>query len=143
LIVDLLLAGVDLVAFTVQREVADRLKAKHDTEDYGPLTVMVQLLGEVEVLRILPPQAFWPQPKIESSLVRIRRRDQLGAVARDFSRFVQKVFSFRRKTLRKALSQAGFDAEPILSRCKVDGNARVEVLPPDKLLEMFNAAAEK
>jgi 16S rRNA (adenine1518-N6/adenine1519-N6)-dimethyltransferase len=62
LVVELLIAGVELLAFTVQKEVADRLKAQANTDDYGPLTVVTQLLGRVEVLRTLRPQAFWPQP---------------------------------------------------------------------------------
>jgi 16S rRNA (adenine1518-N6/adenine1519-N6)-dimethyltransferase len=100
LIIDLLIEGVQQLVFTVQKEVADRLKGSPDSDDYGPLTVMVQMLSAVEVLRTLPPQAFWPPPKIDSSLVRLVRRDRLGDQARAFGQFVQKLFSFRRKTLR-------------------------------------------
>src|SRR5436189_239866 len=73
LIIELLIAGVDLLAFTVQKEVADRLRATAGSDAYGPLSVMAQLLGRVEILRTLPPQVFWPAPKIESALVRITR----------------------------------------------------------------------
>src|SRR5207248_5469205 len=76
LVIDLLLEGVDLLGFTVQKEVADRLRAPAGDDAYGPLTVMVQMLARVEVLRTLPPQAFWPQPKIDSALVRLRRHDR-------------------------------------------------------------------
>ena len=79
LVIDLLVAGVDLLVFTVQKEVADRLKAPPNTDAYGALSIMAQLLGEVETLRTMPPQAFWPMPKVESALVRIVRNDQLGA----------------------------------------------------------------
>src|SRR3954449_12011068 len=105
LVIELLIAGVDLLAFTVQKEVADRLRAGANDDAYGPLSVMAQLLSRVEVLRTLPPQAFWPPPKIESSLVRMRRANQLGTKqrAQDFSRFLHEVFSARRKTLRKAM----------------------------------------
>ncbi|MGN6726341.1 MAG: rRNA adenine N-6-methyltransferase family protein, partial [Tepidisphaeraceae bacterium] len=48
---------------TVQKEVADRMKGGPTSADYGPLTVMVQLLSRVEVLRTLPPQSFWPPPQ--------------------------------------------------------------------------------
>src|SRR5438105_8367591 len=50
LVIDLLLEGVDLLAFTVQKEGADRLRAPAGDDAYGPLTVMVQLLAKVEVL---------------------------------------------------------------------------------------------
>jgi 16S rRNA (adenine1518-N6/adenine1519-N6)-dimethyltransferase len=140
LVVELLLAGVDLLAFTVQKEVADRLKAAADSEHYGPLTVVTQLLGRVEVLRTLPPQAFWPQPKIDSALVRIIRQDRLGPTrSAGFSPFLTQLFSARRKTLRKAMLNAGFDAEPILARLNIDPRLRPEVLTPEQLLSLFDA----
>ena len=107
LIIECLIAGVDLLVFTVQKEVADRLRATAGGDAYGPLSVIAQMLGDVEVLRTLSPQAFWPAPKIESSLVRVTRNDRIGADAAAFSRFVHKVFSFRRKTLRRALDRSG------------------------------------
>jgi 16S rRNA (adenine1518-N6/adenine1519-N6)-dimethyltransferase len=138
LVIDLLIEGVDLLAFTVQREVADRLRAAAGTDAYGPLTVTAQLLARVEVLRTLPPQAFWPPPKIESALVRMARDDRLGPRAREFSRFVQQIFSFRRKTLRRALAQAGFEnAERVLISHAIDPRLRPEVLSPEQLLALF------
>jgi 16S rRNA (adenine1518-N6/adenine1519-N6)-dimethyltransferase len=138
LVIDLLIEGVDLLAFTVQREVADRLRAAAGTDAYGPLTVTAQLLARVEVLRTLPPQAFWPPPKIESALVRLTRADRLGPRARGFSRFVQQIFSFRRKTLRRALAQAGFEnAERVLISHAIDPRLRPEVLSPEQLLALF------
>jgi 16S rRNA (adenine1518-N6/adenine1519-N6)-dimethyltransferase len=116
LVIELLIAGVDLLAFTVQKEVADRLRAQAGSDDYGPLTVMAQLLANVEVLRTLPPQAFWPAPKIDSALVRMTRNDQLGPDAPTVGRFVQKLFAARRKTLRKALSQMDTTANRCSSR---------------------------
>ena len=140
LVIELLIAGVDLLAFTVQKEVADRFKAAADGDDYGPLTVMAQLLGRVEVLRTLPPQAFWPAPKIDSSLVRLRRDDRLGAGVRSFGAFVHKVFTFRRKTLRKALDQAGYPADVVLAGAGVDGTLRPEVFTPEQFVAMWRAA---
>jgi 16S rRNA (adenine1518-N6/adenine1519-N6)-dimethyltransferase len=145
LVIELLIAGVDLLALVVQKEVADRLRAKEGTEDYGPLTVMAKLLSNVEVLRKLPPGAFWPPPKVDSSLVRMERANRLGDTARanTFSRFVHDVFSARRKTLRKALERARSDRDPdlTLSRLKLDGGIRAETLAPEVFLAMFDAAA--
>jgi 16S rRNA (adenine1518-N6/adenine1519-N6)-dimethyltransferase len=139
LVIELLIAGVDLLAFTVQKEVADRLRSREGTDAYGPLSVMVQMLSMVEVLRTLPPQAFWPPPKIDSGLVRLIRQDRLGARANEFSRFVQSVFSFRRKTLRKALTQAGYDAQKMLAATEIDGTVRPEVISPDLMWKLFEA----
>jgi 16S rRNA (adenine1518-N6/adenine1519-N6)-dimethyltransferase len=142
LIIDLLLAGVELLAFTVQKEVAHRLRAKAGTEDFGVLTVMAQLLSRVELLRTLPPQAFWPAPKIESALVRMIRDDRLGPIrAAPFHTFIQQLFSMRRKTLRKGLSEAGYPAENLLAVQGIDPQARVEQLSPDDLLRLFDASS--
>ena len=51
-----------------------------------------------------------------------------------FGRFVHQVFSFRRKTLRKALAQAGFDAATALTAADLDGQQRPEMLTPEQLL---------
>jgi 16S rRNA (adenine1518-N6/adenine1519-N6)-dimethyltransferase len=139
LVIELLLAGASLLAFTVQKEVADRLRAPGGGDTYGPLSVMAQMLARVEVLRTLPPQAFWPAPKIDSALVRMTRADRLGDRARPFGAFVHKVFSFRRKTLRKALAQAGYDAANVLGSTGFDGQRRPETFTPEELLRMFEA----
>jgi 16S rRNA (adenine1518-N6/adenine1519-N6)-dimethyltransferase len=141
LVIEMLIAGVDLLAFTVQKEVAQRLAARPGTGEYGPLTVMAQMLARVELLRTLPPQAFWPPPKIESSLVRLVRDDRLGELAKPFGRFVHALFSFRRKTLRRALVQAGMDAERVLSMTGLDGQRRAEEFEPEVFLAMFKASA--
>jgi 16S rRNA (adenine1518-N6/adenine1519-N6)-dimethyltransferase len=142
LVIELLIAGVDLLAFTVQREVADRLRAGAGTEMYGPLSVMAQLLSRVEVLRTLPPQAFWPAPKVESALVRMRREDQLGDRAGDVSRFVHEVFSYRRKMLRKAMVESGVPektAEAAMAAVGVEPTIRPERLTPEQWLRLYGA----
>jgi 16S rRNA (adenine1518-N6/adenine1519-N6)-dimethyltransferase len=141
LVIGLLIEGVDLLAFTVQKEVAERLRAGAGTDAYGPLSVIVQLMARVEVLRTLPPQAFWPAPKVESSLVRLTRDDRLGPRARALGRFVHSVFAFRRKTLRRALAQAGHDADAALAATGVDGGLRPEAFTPEQLLRLFEAVS--
>lgn len=138
LVIELLIAGVDLLAFTVQKEVADRLRAAPDSEAYGPLSVMAQMLANVEVLRTLPPQAFWPAPKIESALVRLRRADRLGIDAPAFGRFVHTIFSARRKTLRKSLLQADIDPGVLLG-LSIDPQLRPENLSPEQFARIFSS----
>ena len=142
LVIELLMADVGLLAFTVQKEVADRLRAPAGSDDYGPLSVMAQLLAQVQVLRTLPPQAFWPAPKIESALVCLTREDRLGPAANSFSVFVHQLFSFRRKTLRKALAQAGYDAQALLAFTGFDGQLRPEAFTPEQLLLLYSAGRQ-
>ncbi|MGH7175830.1 MAG: 16S rRNA (adenine(1518)-N(6)/adenine(1519)-N(6))-dimethyltransferase RsmA [Tepidisphaeraceae bacterium] len=139
LIIELLIAGTELLAFTVQKEVAQRLRATESDDAYGPLSVMARLLCRVEVLRTLPPQAFWPAPKVESALVRMGRDDQLGNRAPDFSRFIHQIFSARRKTMRNAITKASL-GPALLDEMKIDPKLRPENLSPAQYLELFDAS---
>jgi 16S rRNA (adenine1518-N6/adenine1519-N6)-dimethyltransferase len=123
--------------------VGDRLRAAAGSEEYGPLTVVAQMLAKVEVLRKLPPAAFWPAPSIDSALVRMVRQDRLGARASAFSTFVHQVFSARRKTLRRALERATPDVDAVIAKLGLDPKRRAEELPPETFLAMFEAAAER
>ncbi|MBV8780270.1 MAG: ribosomal RNA small subunit methyltransferase A, partial [Phycisphaerae bacterium] len=139
LVIEMLIAGVPLLAFTVQKEVADRLRAAAGHDAYGPLSIMAQLLADVEVLRMLPPQAFWPAPKIDSALVRmIAKPTSAVSDVRAFSRFVHQLFSFRRKTLRNALTQSGIDASDALKKSSLDGHLRPEMYTPMQLMSLFD-----
>jgi 16S rRNA (adenine1518-N6/adenine1519-N6)-dimethyltransferase len=123
----------------VQKEVADRLRAGAGSEDYGPLSIMAQMLAKVELLRTLPPQAFWPMPKIESGLVRMIREDRLGENAQPFGTFVHQIFSSRRKMLRKGLLQAGMDGDEALKAVGISGEIRAEEVAPEDFLRLFCA----
>lgn len=143
LIIELLTIGCKLLAFTVQKEVADRLRAQPNDDAWGPLSVMAQLLGEVEVLRTLPPSAFWPSPKIDSALVRIRAYEKIQLDRNDvstFSHFIHRLFSYRRKTLRRALIESEIDADVVLEKSKLDGSIRSETLTIAQLIELFRCA---
>ncbi|MFT3788006.1 MAG: 16S rRNA (adenine(1518)-N(6)/adenine(1519)-N(6))-dimethyltransferase RsmA [Tepidisphaeraceae bacterium] len=141
LIIEMLALRTELLVFTVQKEVADRLRAKVGDDAYGPLSIMAQMLADVEVLRTLPPGIFWPPPKIDSALVRMTRADRLeGVDARAFSVFVHSIFSYRRKTLKRAMVEAGLNAEGLLASTGFDGTARPETLAPDQLLSLFRAS---
>ncbi len=142
LMIEMLLAGAAVLAVTVQKEVADRLSAAAGEDAYGPLSAVVQMLAKVEQLRTLPPQAFWPAPKVDSSLVRLTLNNQLGDRANEFSTFVHAIFSFRRKMLRRAMAQAGYDPE-ILTQLGFDPEQRSETLTPAQLRSLFERATGK
>lgn len=142
LIIELLIAGVGLLAFTVQKEVAQRLRAAPGSEAYGPLSVMAQTLAEVEFLRTLPPQAFWPMPTVESALVRLRRRDFGQVDPNAFGAFVHRLFSYRRKTLRRALAESGYSAQQIADAAGFDLQRRPETFSQAEILQMYEAARQ-
>lgn len=128
-----------IIAATVliQREVAERLTAAPGSRTYGLLSVLVQRSFAARVLRHVPPGAFFPAPKVTSSVVQLERRDPLRTPADDRALVVaaRAAFSSRRKTLRNALA-GGLDAPPAvveaaLRSSAVDPQARAETLDLD------------
>ena len=110
-LVDAYLEGVPLVDATLmlQLEVAERLVAQAGTKTYGVLSVLIRHCASVDLLLKLPPGAFRPPPKVRSAVVRLNFHPPDPPV-RDrqmFERFVQTVFTHRRKTLANALRSWG------------------------------------
>lgn len=133
------------VVGVVQRELADRLTAKPGTKDYGPASVLVQTLGDVERVRDIAAGAFRPPPKVGSSLIRVRVHEVVpplvgGERWQVFDGLVSKLFRFRRKTVRKAMVLAcPDDLEVMLEVLRahgVDPSARVEAIAPDLFVRL-------
>lgn len=84
----------------MQREVAARLAAQPGSRDYGVAAVVMRSLFEVEVVRIVPPTVFWPQPEVDSAVVRLTRgAPWTDAEYRPFVATVKALFGHRRKQL--------------------------------------------
>jgi 16S rRNA (adenine1518-N6/adenine1519-N6)-dimethyltransferase len=122
---------------TVQCEIADRLMASPGTSAFGAVCVLVQSLASVSLIRRLPPSVFWPQPKVESAIVRIdpdaAKRARIGDVTR-FREFLRDLYVHRRKNLRGALSgwPAGRrdkrEVDRVLAELELPGTKRAEDL---------------
>ncbi len=97
------------ICVTIQKELAERIVAAPRSKDYGALSVWIQSLGEAEIVRFLPPTAFWPQPKVHSGIVAIvpdeTKRSAIPDL-RDFHQLVRALFLHRRKFLRSNLISA-------------------------------------
>lgn len=100
----LLPLGTPLVLM-FQREFAERMAAQSATSEYGRLSVTAQHYADVEVVEIIPPEAFSPQPAVESAVVRTLPREPEYVVDDEqfFLDFVKAIFTQRRKTLRNAI----------------------------------------
>lgn len=112
----------------VQREAAERFVAKPGTGDYGPMAIAVALLAEAAILRHVPPQVFWPAPKVESAVLRLLPRAPGKArELRDagLPSLLQDAFQQRRKTLRKRFGEGRLLAAGIAP------TARPEEVPPE------------
>jgi 16S rRNA (adenine1518-N6/adenine1519-N6)-dimethyltransferase len=91
---------------TLQLEVAQRLLAVAGSEDYGILTLLVQLLYQPQGLFKIASSCFFPTPEVDSECVRLIRRTNLLLPSSDyaiFARMVKRGFSQRRKMMFKLL----------------------------------------
>src|SRR5207249_8887488 len=97
---------ISLWLLTLQKEMAMRLSALPSTHDYGALTLRVQLYHRAKYLRTISPSVFFPQPEVDSAVVRLVPRDPVELPERDNELLLKLVcvgFSQRRKQLRKLL----------------------------------------
>ncbi|MGN6642462.1 MAG: 16S rRNA (adenine(1518)-N(6)/adenine(1519)-N(6))-dimethyltransferase RsmA [Verrucomicrobiota bacterium] len=93
---------------TLQIEVAKRLMAQADDEDYGILTLLVQLDFEPHGWFKIPSSCFYPEPGVDSACVCLIRRSQPlldDSKRKIFVRLVKRAFSQRRKMMLKLLKQ--------------------------------------
>lgn len=94
------------MTFMLQKEVVDRLCAQPGNKTYGRLSVIVQYFCEAESLFNVPKEAFYPQPKVESAIVRLTPYSVSPYPTIDFltlERLLHCAFSMRRKTLANNL----------------------------------------
>lgn len=130
----------------VQREVAARLCAAPGSPDYGYLSVIVQLLAGVETLRHLSPKSFWPQPEIDSAVVRITPLPAQPSPAdtAHLAAVAGGVFRHRRKQILPGLLNAGLvpsraAAAAVLSAAAIAPTCRPEELSPRDFLRLAEA----
>lgn len=93
----------DRMCVTIQREVADRIAAEPGDDEYGPLSIVLRTAYDVHRIARVPPQAFWPAPNVESTMLRLDRLsgdDAAPVSLRRLADVVRAGFSHRRKTLR-------------------------------------------
>jgi len=93
----------ETVVVTLQKEVADRFAAQPRSSDYGAVTVLLQTVFQIEKVRALPPEVFYPRPRVDSAVLRLLRRPSIPGGLEKFYAFVRKGFSQRRKQLKRVL----------------------------------------
>ncbi len=129
----------------VQREVGERWAATVGDPSYGGVSIKLALVADVEVAFTIPRTVFVPAPRVDSVMVRVRRRPDAPPPAQleRLTRLVDAAFAARRKTLRNTLgavidptklSEAAVQAE-------VDLGARAETLAPADLQRLDAALA--
>jgi len=134
---------------TLQHELAERLTASPGNKQYGALTVLIQFHARLSKLLEIPREAFYPKPKVSSTVVQLdfskpypRRPDH----EEFFKKVVRAAFAHRRKTLFNSLrgTFSSWEASTILNalhRCAIDPQRRAETLSIDDFFNLAEAFA--
>ena len=125
---------VPVVIGMFQKEVAERAASKEGSKVYGVLSVLIQAFYDVEYLFDVSNQSFNPPPKVQSGVIRLKRRTTELTVKseRAFKVLVKTAFNQRRKTLRNAVKSL-FTPEVLKDELF---NKRAEVLSVNDFAEL-------
>ena len=135
------------ITIMVQKEVATRLCASSKDSDYGAITAQINLYGSVKRLFTVPSGCFFPRPKVDSAVIRIKchnpslyTKEQMNGA----SKLIKSAFLTRRKTLANSLSQSGFDFERedyarVAFALFGDESIRGEKLSCDDFVKLYDA----
>jgi 16S rRNA (adenine1518-N6/adenine1519-N6)-dimethyltransferase len=138
----------DAACVTIQRELVERITAQPGSPDYSGLSVWIGSQCRSEIVRTLPPSAFWPRPKVDSAILRIDMEPDRRRAIPDLERFhtfVRDVFCHRRKLLRGVLARmaGGRDqakgravVEQVFAAMGLGAKARAEEIAPDDFVRL-------
>jgi 16S rRNA (adenine1518-N6/adenine1519-N6)-dimethyltransferase len=120
----------------LQKEVASRICAPPGSKTYGILSVLLQAFYSAEYLFQVSNSVFYPPPKVQSAVIRLRRNrvESLGCDEKLFFRVVKASFNQRRKTLRNSV-RAAFDLK---NQDYPDFHLRPEQLSVDQFVDLTN-----
>lgn len=139
---------IESIVVMVQREMADRMAARPGA-DYGSFSVYVQYHAKVDKLFDVPPGAFFPPPKVTSTVIRLTPHALPPVKVRseeEYFKFVQKAFSQRRKMLRAIFRQA-FKIEdsglaPLAAQSGIDLTRRPQTLSLSEFARLYECFVE-
>jgi 16S rRNA (adenine1518-N6/adenine1519-N6)-dimethyltransferase len=127
----------------VQKEVAERFTAKHNTKEYSAVTLAVDFYSDAKILRTVNRNMFYPVPNVDSALIGFKIIPNKYAVLdrKKFLKFTSSAFAMRRKTLANNLN-ASFgiekqNAEKILTENGYSPSVRGEALSMRDFLRLY------
>ncbi|MDD5166729.1 MAG: 16S rRNA (adenine(1518)-N(6)/adenine(1519)-N(6))-dimethyltransferase RsmA [Candidatus Omnitrophica bacterium] len=133
---------IDTVFMTVQKEFARRITALPGSKDYGSLTCFVRYYTEPKILFLIKRNSFFPIPKVDSCLLRLKILRHPGVGINDeklFFRIIRAAFNKRRKILRNSLE--GIIPQEKLNNFFDTFNIDCNIRPEDLSLQNFSDLA--
>jgi 16S rRNA (adenine1518-N6/adenine1519-N6)-dimethyltransferase len=136
------------MVFTLQKEVGLRLAAKPGTKMYSGFSVLAQIYYHVELAGELGPGSFYPQPEVDSIVIRMVKRSDLPQLLPKgtlVAQLIRAAFSSRRKTLLNNYKSLGtgvpsFESTRVAAEALgIDLGLRGEVLQPQEFFQLAQA----
>lgn len=111
-----------------QREVAERITARPGSRAWGRLAILAQWRADARIVMDLPPEAFFPPPKVRSAVVHLTAlaAPRFPADARILTRLTATAFQQRRKMLRASLKGLAPDIQERLIAAGIEPTQRPE-----------------
>lgn len=141
---------VDNIVVMIQKEVAERICASPGKKDYGAISILCRYYTEPEIITVVPAGSFFPPPKVDSAVLKMKLRDKpLIDVENEefFFKTVRAAFSQRRKTLANGLSNGlGVDkttVSEVIAECSLPEAVRGEKLSIEQFGEISNLLYKK
>lgn len=124
----------------LQREVAERIAAQPGNSERGFLTVIIEAAFEVTHLFDVPPTAFYPQPKVWSSVVSLTPKTKSVTDEPLFIKLLSTAFEQKRKTILNNLKRNHAGAETMLAAAAIDAKRRAETLTLDEWKALYSVS---
>lgn len=143
IITKLLNTNIKDITILIQKEVAERICAEPGTKKAGAITYYVKYYADSKIIANVPKEYFIPSPEVESSIVKITKKDEKAVKVNNeklFFDIIKTNFTQRRKTILNSLSSI-IDKEVlknILKECKIEENTRGENLSLEQFAEITN-----
>jgi len=136
--------NVSRMVLMFQKEVGQRLVAKHKTADYGLLTVIAQAFWKIEMLMDVGPKDFYPPPQIASRVLIFQRLDVDIPKPEKFLTLVKVAFSQRRKFMVSNLGQihSKDKVKAALVKLDIKDTVRAEELTVDQFIDLYRILSE-
>lgn len=125
----------ELMVLMVQKEVAERICAKAGNRDRGLLTIIVEFYADAEILFEVSRHEFYPQPKVDSAVIKIitKKQDTRNKINdKEFFRIVKAGFSSKRQQIHNSLAATlrlpKDQVLELLKKARIDETMRAEDL---------------
>lgn len=142
---------VDSMVVTVQKEVADRMTAEPGHDNYGILSIFMAATGSAKTIRKLSPKVFWPQPQVDSTMIRFDRDNKKVARMYSIELFKEVVNLFmahRRKMMKACVKFADGNLakvhnwQDVFEHAVIEPHCRPEELTAENYIAMANLCHE-